>query len=85
MMAHLMLLLTLYPLQIGVEISIIVSFTFSQGFPTPAFFSFSCFCELSFQRSHWRVFASQTFFLSSVCLCVFVVGGVLLGFAKVFS
>ena len=31
------------------------------------------------------MFASQTFFLSLVCFSVFVVGGVLLGFAKVFS
>ena len=55
-MAHLMRLVDALPLQIGVGVSIVVTFMFSQS----------------------------TFFLSLVCLSVFVVKGVLLGSMKVF-
>ena len=43
------------PLQIGVGVSIVVSFTFSQSFMTFAIFPVLCFCKLSFQRSHQRL------------------------------
>ena len=44
------------PLQIGVGVSIVISFTFSQKKKiTPAILPFMCFCELSFQMSHRRL------------------------------
>ena len=44
-----------HTLQIRVGVSIVVSFTFSQSYLTHAIFSFLCFRELSFQRSHRRL------------------------------
>ena len=41
-------------LQTGVGVSIVVSFTFFQGFLTPTIFPFMCFRELSFQMSNRR-------------------------------
>ena len=43
------------PLQIGVWVAIVVLFTFSLRFLTPATLPFLRFCELSFQRSHQRI------------------------------
>ena len=66
------------PLQIGVGVSIAVSFTFSQSFMTLAILPFLCFCELSFQRSHRETLNSSMTFDFSVGVCIsnlfFIIG-----------
>ena len=47
------------PLQIGVGVSIVVSFTFSPSLMTFTIFPVLCFYKLSFQRSHQRLLTLQ--------------------------
>ena len=85
------------PLQIGVGFSIAVSFTFSQSFSYSCNFVFYVLLRTFLLKKPLNTLAFSTpfdfpvsvcildFFLSLVCLSVFVVGGILLGSTKVFS